>query len=88
MNSKLCSKFTQYAYDPFATLTASQNDTSDIFSVQVQHSFSVLIWPLCKTRWHCLFANYHVFAPYSKDIYKYKVLTNQLTSVLNFNFAL
>ena len=57
-------------------------------SVQVHHSSSLLIWPLSKTRWQCLFANFHVFAPYSKDIYKYKVLTNQLTSVLNFNFAL
>ena len=85
MNSQLCSKFTQVAYDSFATLTASQNDTSDIFSV---HSFSVLIWPLNKTHWHCLFAIYHVFAPYSKDIYKYKVLTDQLNYVLNFNFAL
>ena len=54
-------------------------------SVQVHHSSSLLIWPLSKTRWHCLFVNYNVFAPYSKDIYKYKVLTDQLTPVLNFN---
>ena len=55
-------------------------------SEQVHHSSSLLIWPLSKTRRHCLFAIYHVFAPYSKDIYK--VLTDQLNYVLNRNFAL